>query len=74
MKDKKVFTTGDVARICNVSVRTVQKWFDEGLLKGYKLPNSKDRRVQAEKLVEFMTKHDMPVEDWLKEKHGQMKK
>ena len=66
MKTEKVLTTGKVAKICNVATRTVQKWLDEGILKGYKLPNSKDRRVQVEELVKFMAKYNMPT-DWLKE-------
>ena len=62
MKTKKVLTTGDVARICNASTRTVQKWFDEGLLKGYKLPSSKDRRIPLQELKEFMIKYEIPIE------------
>jgi predicted site-specific integrase-resolvase len=67
MKSEKVLTIGDVAKICNVSAQTAQKWFDEGLLKGYKLPNSKDRRVLADDLKDFMAKYEMPWEDWLEE-------
>ncbi len=32
---KKVFTTGQVAKICKVAPRTVSKWFDSGRLRGY---------------------------------------
>jgi len=42
---KKVLTTGEVARICNVAPRTVSKWFDSGQLRGYRIPGSKDRRI-----------------------------
>ena len=31
---KKVFTTGQVAKICKVAPRTVSKWFDSGRLRG----------------------------------------
>jgi excisionase family DNA binding protein len=62
MKAKKVYTTGDVANICNVSSRTVQKWLDEGLLEGYKLPASKDRRVSPKNLREFMIKYNIPID------------
>ena len=34
----KVFTTGQVAKICKVAPRTVSKWFDSGRLKGYRIP------------------------------------
>ena len=40
----KVFTTGQVAKICKVAPRTVSKWFDSGRLKGYRIPGSQDRR------------------------------
>src|SRR5262249_14744586 len=35
---KKVFTTGQVAKICKVAPRTVSKWFDSGRLRGYRIP------------------------------------
>ncbi len=59
-KGNKVLTVGDVARICNVVSRTVVKWFDSGLLKGYKLPGSKDRRILPEDFIEFLKEHNMP--------------
>ena len=40
---KKVFTTGQVAKICKVAPRTVSKWFDSGRLRGYRIPGSQDR-------------------------------
>ena len=44
----KVFTTGQVAKICKVAPRTVSKWFDSGRLKGYRIPGSQDRRIPRE--------------------------
>ena len=52
--DKEVLTTGEVARICNVASRTVSKWFDQGRLRGYRIPGSKDRRIPRSELVRFM--------------------
>lgn len=60
-KGKKVFTTGDVAKICNVAPRTVSKWFDSGQLKGYRIPGSKDRRIPVSELERFMKAHNMPL-------------
>ena len=34
----KVFTTGQVAKICKVAPRTVSKWFDSGRLKDIASP------------------------------------
>lgn len=58
---KNVLTTGEVARICNVTIRTVIKWFDSGELKGFRIPNSRDRRIPRENLIEFMKKHGIPL-------------
>ena len=44
---KKVFTTGQVAKICKVAPRTVSKWFDSGRLRGYRIPGSQDRISSA---------------------------
>lgn len=71
MKSKRVLRTGDIAKICSVATRTVQKWFDEGILKGYKLPDSKDRRVRIEDLKEFMDKYNIPTEDWMEDAYTQ---
>jgi excisionase family DNA binding protein len=60
-KGKKVLTTGEVARICNVAPRTVSKWFDKGQLKGYRIPGSKDRRIPVSELTRFMKAHNMPA-------------
>ena len=60
-KGKNVLTTGDVAKICNVAPRTVSKWFDNGQLKGYRIPGSKDRRIPLSELVRFMKVNNMPI-------------
>jgi excisionase family DNA binding protein len=59
--EREVFTTGEVAKLCNVTIRTVIRWFDAGVLEGYKIPNSKDRRIPREKLVRFMRAHGIPL-------------
>lgn len=61
MLDKEVFTTGDVAKICSVTIRTVIKWFESGDLAGYKIPGSKDRRIPRDNLIDFMQRHGMPL-------------
>jgi hypothetical protein len=59
-----VFTSGQVAKICRVSNRTVNKWFDAGLLKGYLVPGGIDRRIPVGDLRAFMLASGMPIE-WL---------
>ncbi|GIW89132.1 MAG: hypothetical protein KatS3mg108_3456 [Isosphaeraceae bacterium] len=58
---RKVFTTGQVAKICKVAPRTVSKWFDSGRLRGYRIPGSQDRRIPREHLVRFLKEHGMPL-------------
>jgi excisionase family DNA binding protein len=57
----KVFTTGQVAKICKVAPRTVSKWFDSGRLKGYRIPGSQDRRIPRDYLIRFLKEHGMPL-------------
>lgn len=68
---KKVFTTGQVAKICQVAPRTVSKWFDSGRLKGYRIPGSQDRRIPRDQLIRFLKDNGMPLgqleeEEWHK--------
>jgi len=58
---RKVFTTGQVAKICKVAPRTVSKWFDSGRLRGYRIPGSQDRRIPRESLIRFLKEHGMPL-------------
>ncbi len=59
-----VLTTGQVAKFCKVAPRTVAKWIDQGLLKGYRIPGSQDRRVPKDNLVRFCQEHGIPM-SWL---------
>ncbi len=58
---KKVFTTGQVAKICKVAPRTVSKWFDSGKLRGYRIPGSQDRRIPRDQLIRFLKENGMPL-------------
>jgi excisionase family DNA binding protein len=69
---KKVFTTGQVAKICKVAPRTVSKWFDSGRLKGYRIPGSQDRRIPREQLVRFLKEHGMPLAELEDETQSKM--
>jgi len=58
---KDAYTTGEVAKLCNVTINTVVKWFESGVLKGYKLPKSGARRIKRTELLEFMRAHNIPT-------------
>ena len=58
---RAVFTTTQVGKICHVAQRTVAKWFDAGLLGGYRITGSLDRRIPRENLIGFLQRHGMPL-------------
>jgi excisionase family DNA binding protein len=58
----KVFTSGEVARICGVSPDTVSRWFDLGQIQGYRLGPGGDRRIPLESLRQFMQNHGIPLD------------
>ena len=60
-KRKDVLTTGEIAKICNVSPRTVCKWLTAGQLRGYRLPGRGDRRILLQELARFMRAHGVPL-------------
>jgi excisionase family DNA binding protein len=59
--DKQVFTTGEAAKICNVSQQTIIRCFDSGRLHGFKVPGSRFRRIPREELVRFMQQNKMDM-------------
>jgi excisionase family DNA binding protein len=58
---RQVYTTGQVARMLNVTMSTVTRWFDAGRLRGFRLPPKQDRRIPRENLVHFLEEHNMPL-------------
>jgi len=60
-KGKDALTTGDVAKICHVAPRTVSKWFENGQLKGYRMPGSNNRRIPVSELIGFVRIHNIPT-------------
>ena len=59
----KIFTTGQAAKICRVSPRTITGWFDSGRLRGYRIPGNQERRIPREYLIKFLKEHGMPFDD-----------
>ncbi len=54
-------TTGQVAKLCRVTKRTVIKWIESGRLRGFRLPGSTHRRVAAADLAAFLKAHRIPL-------------
>jgi len=59
---KLVYTTGEAAEICHLSQQTIIRCFDNGTLKGFRVPGSRFRRIPRESLVEFIRYHNIPVD------------
>jgi excisionase family DNA binding protein len=56
----KVLTTGEAAKRCGVSLRTVIRWIERGRLQAYRLPDRGDYRITPVELQHFMQRNDIP--------------
>lgn len=61
---KDIFTTGQVAKICNVSLQTIIRCFDSGMLKGFRIPGRKNRarRIPRKDLIAFLKINDLSMD------------
>jgi len=62
MSTKTVFTTGEAAKICKVSQQTIIRCFDNGSLKGFRVPGSRFRRIPRDQLFAFMRDNGIPTD------------
>jgi excisionase family DNA binding protein len=62
MTTKTVFTTGEAAKICKVSQQTIIRCFDNGTLKGFRVPGSRFRRIPRDHLYAFMKDNGIPTD------------
>lgn len=58
----RIYTSGEVSKLCEVATTTVNRWFDSGQLKGFRVPGSKHRRIPRANLIEFLKGHGFPLE------------
>ncbi len=54
-------STGEIAKHCDVNLRTVIRWIERGALKGYKLPGRGNNRVKKEDFISFLKTNNMPL-------------
>ena len=62
MSAKTVFTTAEAAKICKVSQQTIIRCFDNGSLKGFRVPGSRFRRIPRDQLYSFMKENKIPTD------------
>lgn len=60
MIPENTYTTGEVAKMCRISQRTVIRCFDSGLLRGFRVPGSRFRRIPHSELERFRVEHHLP--------------
>lgn len=60
LRNKRVFTTGEAAELCQVSQQTIIRCFDSGRLNGFRVPGSKFRRIPRNELIRFMRENGIP--------------
>jgi two-component system, OmpR family, response regulator RpaA len=58
---KPVYSTAEAAKICRLSLSTMNRRFDEGLIQGFRVPGSRFRRVTHEQLLRFMRENGLPT-------------
>jgi two-component system, OmpR family, response regulator len=59
------FTTTEAAKLCGLSHMTVIRRFDNGDIKGFRVPGSRFRRIPRENLLEFAVRHGIPLAETL---------
>jgi two-component system response regulator VicR len=53
----KSFSSGEVAKICDVNPRTVIRWIEAKKLKAFKLPGRGNNRVKHSDLLDFLVQN-----------------
>lgn len=59
---KNYITTGEVAKLLNISRSTVSRKFDSGDLQGKKNPITGERLISRKSLMVFMEKYNLPLD------------
>jgi hypothetical protein len=65
MSPDQHLSTTTCGNLTGFSPATIAKAIDRGDLKGFRVPGSKHRRVQAKALIEWLVRHGVPVPDKL---------
>lgn len=56
-----VLSSGKVARMMHVCSTTVNRWYDKGMLKGFRVPGGRDRRFMLKDVEAFAEKYQIPL-------------
>ena len=64
MSTEKPLTTGEIADLCHVHLRTVLQWVHDGKIKAYRTPGNHSR-IKVEDFIAFLKQYNMPIPDSL---------
>ena len=68
MTSKEFLTTGEAAKLVNISRSTISRNFDKGIFQGKKNPITGERLISRESLINFMKQYNLPVDSLAVEK------
>lgn len=54
-------TTTEVAKLFGFSAHLVRKWCDQGIIRSWKIPGSRHRRIEEKDLLAFAREHGLPT-------------
>ena len=60
MSNEKPLTTGEIADLCHVHLRTVLQWIHDGKMKAYRTPGNHSR-VKVDDFIDFLKHYNMPI-------------
>lgn len=72
MSNERPLTTGEIADLCHVHLRTVLQWIHDGKLKAYRTPGNHSR-VKVDDFIGFLKQYNMPIPDSLAARSGARK-
>ena len=64
MSNERPLTTGEIADLCHVHLRTALQWIHDGKLKAYRTPGNHSR-VKVEDFIGFLKQYNMPIPETL---------
>jgi len=57
--EKQIFTTFEVARICNANITSIKNWIEKGNLRAFRTPGG-HFRIERAVLIDFLDRFGMP--------------
>lgn len=67
---ERIYTTGEAAKLCRISIQSIIRCFDKKMLKGYRIPSINYRRIPRRCLIEFIRENGMY--ECIKDNFGEM--